>query len=826
MKISFCLTSFFLGILSPVMADYSGTVFWDKNNNGIKDKGEKGIPGIVVSNGADVVKTNDKGEFTLPEESAFRFLFVSTPSGYQSRKFYHRLDQKDKRFDFALTKSSSQPGKDGSHRFLHITDTEIFNTPNHEDWISTLQNYAKNEKASFIVHTGDICYEKGLKEHIQLLNNDNSPCRVVYCLGNHDMVGGKYGEALFESLYGPVFYSFDVGNTHYIVTPMLSGDHKPGFTKKDVYRWMKNDLALVPKDKSVIVFNHDQLTTGDEFVYGVSDTEKINLNDHNLKAWLYGHWHFNFMKKQGNVLSISTGTVDKGGIDHSTAAFRDISVDSKGDPTSRLRYSYVKNHVRIASVSGDSHLIQSDGSLPLSVNTYHADAPTTKVVWTLTVDGKTTKPVSLTPRTDWNWTATLPGKSAWKGKKITLNVTASFGKDLSATTSHSFVYASPDEAPAPVKTGADWHNLLGNPQHTGTAAPLLPPLSLAWVNNVGDNIMMTSPLISEGKVYIATTDENLSGKAKVCALDAISGKILWEYPLRNSVKNTIAIEDGFVFAQDVQGNLYALDKEKGTLAWEKQLPVKKETSLIEGIVTDKGNVYAGSGNGLSAYEARTGKLLWKNTEWSQHEGATTTLTLGENVLVSGSQWHALIANEANTGKLLWKADHSGLRNRGASAAIHGDTLYIISEKTLFLMEAATGKVLTQKELPIAVDVTSTPLVTESEIIFGTSKDGLVALHKDTLEEKWRHKTEDALIHTVPYVRSPAATIETSPVQAGDIIYIGASDGAFSALDRKTGKLLWKHNTGAPILGSVALSGNTLFGVDFSGNVYAFTSKQE
>lgn len=822
MKTSLCLTSLFLGMLSPIMADYTGTVFLDKNNNGIKDKGERGMPGIPVSNGSDVVKTNDKGVFMLPEESAFRFLFVCTPSGYQTQKFYHPLNQKDRNFDFALTKSDSQPGKDGSHRFLHITDTEIFNTQNHEDWLLPLKNYAKNENASFIVHTGDICYEKGLKEHIALLNSNNAPCRVVYAIGNHDMVSGKYGEELFESLYGPVFYSFDVGNTHYIVTPMLSGDRKPGFTKKDVYRWMKNDLSLVPKDKSVIIFNHDQLTTGNDFTYGISNTEKINLNEHNLKAWLYGHWHFNYIKKQGDVLSISTGTIDKGGINHSSAAFRDISIDAKGNPTSRLRYPYVKNHVRIASLSGDNHLTLSDGSLPVSVNTYHTDAPTTKVVCSLTVDGKKTAPVTLTPRTDWNWTATIPGKSTWKDKKVTLNVTANYGKDISASTSHTFVYGN--TSAAPVKTSEDWHNLLGNPQHTGITSPLLPPLSLAWVSNVGDNIMMTSPIISEGKVYIATTDENLSGKAKVCALDAQSGKMLWQYPLRNSVKNTIAIEDGLVFAQDIEGNFYALDKKKGTLAWEKQLPVKKETTLIEGIVTDKGRVYAGSGHALSAFEARTGKLIWKNNQWAQREGATTTLALGGNVLISGSQWQALFANDANTGKLLWKADHSGLRNRGASAAIHGDKLYIISEKTFFIMEAGSGKVLTKKELPFSVDATSTPLVTESEIIFGTSKDGLIALHKDTLEEKWRYITDDALIHTSPYVRSPAATIETSPVQSGDLIYIGASDGSFSALDRKTGKLLWKHNTGAPVLGSVALSGNSLFGVDFSGNIYAFTSK--
>ncbi|WP_298649205.1 PQQ-binding-like beta-propeller repeat protein [uncultured Proteiniphilum sp.] len=44
-----------------------------------------------------------------------------------------------------------------------------------------------------------------------------------------------------------------------------------------------------------------------------------------------------------------------------------------------------------------------------------------------------------------------------------------------------------------------------------------------------------------------------------------------------------------------------------------------------------------------------------------------------------------------------------------------------------------------------------------------------------------------------------------------------------ALERETGLLLWKHALGAPILGTVAISGNTLFTVDFSGNVYGYVS---
>lgn len=105
--------------------------------------------------------------------------------------------------------------------------------------MNNVRDYARNEQAAFIIHTGDICYEKGLKAHIKLMNTENMDCPVFYCIGNHDLVKGKYGEELFESIYGPVYYSFDAGNVHYIVTPMPGGDHAPGYTADDVCRWLK-----------------------------------------------------------------------------------------------------------------------------------------------------------------------------------------------------------------------------------------------------------------------------------------------------------------------------------------------------------------------------------------------------------------------------------------------------------------------------------------------------------------------------------------------------------------------------------------------------------
>lgn len=75
-----------------------------------------------------------------------------------------------------------------------------------------------------------------------------------------------------------------------------------------------------------------------------------------------------------------------------------------------------------------------------------------------------------------------------------------------------------------------------------------------------------------------------------------------------------------------------------------------------------------------------------------------------------------------------------MRNRGASPAMHGALLYLISDKSFFILEAATGKVIVRKPLPYNVDVTSTPLLTDKEIIFGSAQKGLIALDSETLEE--------------------------------------------------------------------------------------------
>ena len=200
-KIYVCVLSCMVAV--DALAAYTGHVFVDKNGNGVFDKGEKTLSGVMVSDGLNVVKTERDGSFALPGHEKERFIFITTPSGYRTNNaYYRRIETGQTVYDFGVTPYNAHVGKDGSHRFVHLSDTEISgpgSVDEHTDWVQNLRDYAANEDVAFIIHGGDICYETGLKKHIRLMNTENMNVPVFYSIGNHDLVKGAYGEELFES---------------------------------------------------------------------------------------------------------------------------------------------------------------------------------------------------------------------------------------------------------------------------------------------------------------------------------------------------------------------------------------------------------------------------------------------------------------------------------------------------------------------------------------------------------------------------------------------------------------------------------------------------
>lgn len=299
----------------------------------------KPMPGVVVSNGRDCVRTDANGKYELPHHANTRFVSVTVPSGWRCEwNFYDAAAVRTDR-DFRLEPWKASAGKGCA--FVQVADSEICSAVREYLWLGLVRRYADESSAAFIVHTGDICGRRGLAAHLQIMNDGTMGRPVVYCIGNHDMCAGERGEMVFESLFGPCWRSFEAGGVHFCVTPMPHGDYPPSYTPDDVADWLRNDLALVDPHMPVVLFNH---TLCNEFnaercgvVYGARrpiDLRKVC----NFKGFVYGHYHNTYARRRDGALLTVASTPGAGGIDHSVETIKVFHVDAEGNIVSDNRH--------------------------------------------------------------------------------------------------------------------------------------------------------------------------------------------------------------------------------------------------------------------------------------------------------------------------------------------------------------------------------------------------------------------------------------------------------------------------------------------------------
>ena len=151
-------------------------------------------------------------------------------------------------------------------------------------------------------------------------------------------------------------------------------------------------------------------------------------------------------------------------------------------------------------------------------------------------------------------------------------------------------------------------------------------LRLAWHHDL-DAIprgQESTPLVVDGVMYVSTT------WSKVFALDARTGKLLWEYDPKvpgewginaccDVVNRGVAFWKDKVYLGTLDGRLVALDAATGTPVWETQTVDRSQRYAITGaprvirnkvIIGNAGSEFGVRGY-ISAYDADTGELVWR-----------------------------------------------------------------------------------------------------------------------------------------------------------------------------------------------------------------------
>lgn len=168
-------------------------------------------------------------------------------------------------------------------------------------------------------------------------------------------------------------------------------------------------------------------------------------------------------------------------------------------------------------------------------------------------------------------------------------------------------------------------------------------LQLAWVwpmNEGGTN--QPSPLAHNGTIYLNNTG------GIVQAIDGKTGDLIWEYRFGtvNISQRGMSLYDDKLFVALSNGHLAALDARTGKLVWDVEMPDGRGSS--SGPIVARGKVIQGMGGCsayaeqkcfISAYDAATGKQLWKfHTVATEGEAGNTWGALSTLYRAGGETW--------------------------------------------------------------------------------------------------------------------------------------------------------------------------------------------
>lgn len=276
---------------------------------GLVSSEEGPVANVVVSDGTEVTVTDDKGIYELKSAKKWGYVFISVPSGYEVAaegvfpQFYQTLkgaadvvEQKD----FKLTKVD---GQDRYKLFL-LGDMHLANRTNDAaqftQFTTDLNAYMAQHSGQkmYALTLGDMTWDLywyknnyALPQYRETINRQVKNLQIYHTMGNHDndfMTTSDYDAAVkYVDCIGPTFYSFNIGQVHYVVMDNIDcsaydGTDSHNYVKKlsnEQLKWLAKDLAYVDKSTPLIVAMHAQIykptSTGFAFDHDSANTEAL-----------------------------------------------------------------------------------------------------------------------------------------------------------------------------------------------------------------------------------------------------------------------------------------------------------------------------------------------------------------------------------------------------------------------------------------------------------------------------------------------------------------------------------------------------------------------
>lgn len=331
--------------------------------------------------------------------------------------------------------------------------------------------------------------------------------------------------------------------------------------------------------------------------------------------------------------------------------------------------------------------------------------------------------------------------------------------------------------------------------------------NLAWKASL---TARATPVVFDGRV--CTTGRGGTGPTRhelVACYDAGTGRELWtrRFPVYNTTVPFTRVgwaalgadpETGYVFAQHVDGQFTALDRE-GRTVWQHRLgeaygrgsgfggrtliPLVDEDRVVVGIVGAGWGDVGPPRQRYMAFDKRSGAMRWVSTpaegpfdDANNQSSPTVAVIGGRRLVIAGGADGWLYALESRTGAPVWRFQVS-VKGLNSPPVVDGHVVYAAHSE-----ENVDGGVMGRV---VAIDGRGSGDITKTG-------------------ELWR---ADGL-----------AVGFAAPTVAGGRVYVVDNSANLHALDQKTGKVLWTHSLGTIGRAAPVFADGKLFATEQNGRV--------
>lgn len=301
----------------------------------------------------------------------------------------------------------------------------------------------------------------------------------------------------------------------------------------------------------------------------------------------------------------------------------------------------------------------------------------------------------------------------------------------------------------------------------------------------------STPVIAAGKVYISGyLGEGADLREGIACFDAETGHKDWEHLFGDFLSDTIYLrystssptvdaETGNIFFQGTQGILAAFDP-KGKPLWQHSLmelygrltfpnsrtasPVIDRDLVITRGITANWGAQGAAGDRFYAFDKKTGELVWASSPGDRPKDNSFSTPQfgwfkGRRVFYSATGDGSVICANARTGEPIWRVPlfRAGINS---TVVVHNDDKVI----AIFGTPYELGQMVALKIPDVYPDnPTNAPVVVERKKV-----------------ELWT---------------AEVSTSTSSPILAGDRVYVVAEKGDLCAVDANTGVIHWKYKLG-------------------------------